>query len=152
MKYMFALAILLFAALPAGAETIEELKAQLEAQKQINELQRQRIETLEAELAGRDIFARFVRVDHPFHHAAICFLGFITQGDVLIAGLPDPGHFALDELDPHGFGILEKLFEIYWGQPLLGGNTETWFAFVLALIVLLFRPQGLFGERIIERV
>ncbi|MFD1342804.1 branched-chain amino acid ABC transporter permease [Litorisediminicola beolgyonensis] len=49
-------------------------------------------------------------------------------------------------------GILEKLFEIYWGQPFLGGNTETWFAFVLALIVLLFRPQGLFGERIIERV
>ena len=49
-------------------------------------------------------------------------------------------------------GILEKLFEIYWGQPLLGGNTETWFAYVLALIVLLFRPQGLFGERIIERV
>ena len=49
-------------------------------------------------------------------------------------------------------GILEKLFEIYWGQPLLGGNTETWFAFVFALIVLLFRPQGLFGERSIERV
>jgi len=49
-------------------------------------------------------------------------------------------------------GVLEKLFEIYWGQPLLGGNTETWFAFVLALIVLLFRPQGLFGEKIIERV
>jgi branched-chain amino acid transport system permease protein len=49
-------------------------------------------------------------------------------------------------------GVLEKLFEIYWGQPLMGGNTETWFAFVLALIVLLFRPQGLFGERIIERV
>ncbi|MDI6028110.1 branched-chain amino acid ABC transporter permease [Corticibacterium sp. UT-5YL-CI-8] len=49
-------------------------------------------------------------------------------------------------------GILEKLFEIYWGQPLLGGNTETWFAFVFALFVLLFRPQGLFGERIIERV
>jgi branched-chain amino acid transport system permease protein len=49
-------------------------------------------------------------------------------------------------------GILEKLFEIYWGQPLMGGNTETWFAFVFALVVLLFRPQGLFGERIIERV
>jgi branched-chain amino acid transport system permease protein len=49
-------------------------------------------------------------------------------------------------------GILEKLFEIYWGQPLMGGNTETWFAFVFALIVLLFRPQGLFGEKIIERV
>ncbi|WP_068313262.1 branched-chain amino acid ABC transporter permease [Pseudovibrio hongkongensis] len=49
-------------------------------------------------------------------------------------------------------GLLEKIFEIYWGQPLLGGNTETWFAFILALVVLLFRPQGLFGERIIERV
>ncbi|MFZ1682027.1 MAG: branched-chain amino acid ABC transporter permease [Rhizobiaceae bacterium] len=49
-------------------------------------------------------------------------------------------------------GLLEKLFEIYWGQPLLGGNTETWFAFVFALMVLLFRPQGLFGEKIIERV
>lgn len=49
-------------------------------------------------------------------------------------------------------GLLEKLFEIYWGQPLMGGNTETWFAFIFALIVLLFRPQGLFGERIIERV
>ena len=49
-------------------------------------------------------------------------------------------------------GILEKLFEIYWGQPLLGGSTEAWFAYVLALVVLLFRPQGLFGEKIIERV
>ena len=49
-------------------------------------------------------------------------------------------------------GLSEKMFEIYWGQPLLGGNTETWFAFVLALFVLLIRPQGLFGERIIERV
>jgi hypothetical protein len=55
MKYTFALAVLLFVALPAGAETIEELKTQLEAQKQINALQRQRIETLEAELAGRKI-------------------------------------------------------------------------------------------------
>lgn len=49
-------------------------------------------------------------------------------------------------------GMLEKLFEIYWGGPLLGGNTESWFAYVLALVVLLFRPQGLFGEKIIERV
>ena len=49
-------------------------------------------------------------------------------------------------------GVLEKMFEIYWGQPLLGGNTEVWFAYVLSLGVLLFRPQGLFGEKIIERV
>ncbi|MEO0678354.1 MAG: branched-chain amino acid ABC transporter permease, partial [Pseudomonadota bacterium] len=34
----------------------------------------------------------------------------------------------------------------------LGGGTEAWFAYILALTVLLFRPQGLFGEKIIERV
>lgn len=55
MKYALVIAALLFAAPHAGAETLEELEAQLEAQKQINELQRQRIETLEAELAGRKI-------------------------------------------------------------------------------------------------
>jgi branched-chain amino acid transport system permease protein len=48
-------------------------------------------------------------------------------------------------------GIGEKLGEFYWG-PLLGGGIESWLAYVLALIVLMFRPQGLFGERIIERV
>ncbi len=48
-------------------------------------------------------------------------------------------------------GIGEKLFEVYWGS-LFGGGTEAWFAYVLALIFLLFRPQGLFGEKIIERV
>ena len=48
-------------------------------------------------------------------------------------------------------GIGEKLFEVYWGG-LFGGGVEAWFAYVLALIFLLFRPQGLFGEKIIERV
>ena len=48
-----------------------------------------------------------------------------------------------------GFG--EKLFEIYWGG-MIGGGIESWFAFVIALIFLLFRPQGLFGEKIIERI
>jgi len=48
-----------------------------------------------------------------------------------------------------GFG--EKLFEVYWGG-LLGGGVEGWFAYVIALIFLLFRPQGLFGDKIIERV
>ena len=48
-------------------------------------------------------------------------------------------------------GIGEKLFEIYWG-PLFGSGVEGWFAYVIALIFLLFRPQGLFGEKIIERV
>jgi branched-chain amino acid transport system permease protein len=48
-------------------------------------------------------------------------------------------------------GIGEKLGEFYWG-PLLGSGIETWLAYVIALVFLLFRPQGLFGERIIERV
>jgi branched-chain amino acid transport system permease protein len=48
-------------------------------------------------------------------------------------------------------GAGEKLAEIYLG-PHIGGGIEYWFAYVLALLVLLVRPQGLFGERIIERI
>jgi branched-chain amino acid transport system permease protein len=48
-------------------------------------------------------------------------------------------------------GAGEKLSEVYLG-PYLGGGIENWFGYVLALLVLLVRPQGLFGERIIERV
>jgi branched-chain amino acid transport system permease protein len=48
-----------------------------------------------------------------------------------------------------GFG--EKLSEVYVG-PALGGGIEIWFAYVLALVFLLVRPQGLFGEKIIDRV
>ena len=48
-------------------------------------------------------------------------------------------------------GVGEKLGEFYWG-PLLGSGIEEWFAYVIALVFLLFRPQGLFGERIIERI
>tara|TARA_B110000091_G_C13602164_1_gene385140 strand:- start:18 stop:794 length:777 start_codon:yes stop_codon:yes gene_type:complete len=48
-------------------------------------------------------------------------------------------------------GVGEKLFEYSIG-PLIGGATENWFAYVLALMFLVFRPQGLFGEKIIERV
>ncbi len=48
-------------------------------------------------------------------------------------------------------GVGEKLFEFTVG-PMVGGATENWFAYVLALLFLVFRPQGLFGERIIERV
>jgi branched-chain amino acid transport system permease protein len=48
-------------------------------------------------------------------------------------------------------GAGEKLSEVFLG-PLLGRGIENWFAYVLALLVLLVRPQGLFGERIIERV
>jgi branched-chain amino acid transport system permease protein len=48
-------------------------------------------------------------------------------------------------------GVGEQLFE-FWVGPLVGGATENWFAYVLALVFLVFRPQGLFGEKIIERV
>ncbi len=48
-------------------------------------------------------------------------------------------------------GMGEKLSEIYLG-PFLGGGIENWFAYVLALAVLLIRPQGLFGDKIIDRV
>ena len=49
-------------------------------------------------------------------------------------------------------GVGEKMFELLIGAPFLGGATENWFAYVLALVFLVFRPQGLFGEKIIERV
>jgi len=48
-------------------------------------------------------------------------------------------------------GVGEKIAEIYWG-PAFGGAIEDWFAYMLALAFLMFRPQGLFGEKIIERV
>jgi branched-chain amino acid transport system permease protein len=48
-------------------------------------------------------------------------------------------------------GVGEKLVEFYWG-PLLGGGIDTWFSYVIALGFLVFRPQGLFGEKLIERI
>ena len=48
-------------------------------------------------------------------------------------------------------GVGEKLSEIYIG-PMVGGGIENWFAYVLALAFLLVRPQGLFGDKIIDRV
>jgi len=48
-------------------------------------------------------------------------------------------------------GASEKLAEVYLG-PYVGGGIESWFAYVIALLFLLVRPQGLFGEKIIDRV
>ena len=48
-------------------------------------------------------------------------------------------------------GVGEKLAEAYVG-PMVGGAIENWFAYVVALAFLLFRPQGLFGDKIIERI
>ncbi len=49
-------------------------------------------------------------------------------------------------------GSTEKLFEIYVGIPFFGGGTENWSPYMLGTLFLLVRPQGLFGEKIIERV
>jgi len=48
-------------------------------------------------------------------------------------------------------GASEKVAEVYLG-PYVGGGIESWFAYALALLFLLVRPQGLFGEKIIDRV
>ncbi len=48
-------------------------------------------------------------------------------------------------------GSGEKVAEVFWG-PYIGGAIENWFPYMLALVFLLFRPQGLFGEKIIERI
>jgi branched-chain amino acid transport system permease protein len=48
-------------------------------------------------------------------------------------------------------GASEKLAEVYIG-PYVGGGIEGWFPYVLALLFLLVRPEGLFGEKIIRRI
>ena len=48
-------------------------------------------------------------------------------------------------------GASEKLAEVYFG-PMVGGGIESWFAYVMALVFLLIRPEGLFGEKHIDRV
>ena len=63
--------------------------------------------------------------------------GFSSIGGAIVGGLI--------------IGASEKLAEIYLG-PVIGGGLENWFPYVLALLFLLVRPAGLFGERAIERV
>ena len=48
-------------------------------------------------------------------------------------------------------GASEKVLEVYIG-PYFGGGIEVWAPFVLAIFFLLWRPEGLFGEKIIRRV
>jgi len=49
-------------------------------------------------------------------------------------------------------GATEKVFEVFIGIPFFGGGTENWTPYMLGMVFLMFRPQGLFGEKIIERV
>lgn len=63
--------------------------------------------------------------------------GFTSIPGVIVAGLL--------------VGASEKLVEVYLG-PYVGGGIEVWFPYVLAVVFLLIRPEGLFGEKIIRRV
>jgi len=63
--------------------------------------------------------------------------GFTSVPGVIVAGLI--------------VGAAEKLAEVYIG-PSVGGGIESWFPYVLAILFLLVRPEGLFGEKIIRRV
>jgi branched-chain amino acid transport system permease protein len=63
--------------------------------------------------------------------------GFTSVPGVIVAGLL--------------VGASEKLVEVYFG-PRFGGGVEVWFPYVLAVCFLLFRPEGLFGEKLIRRV
>ena len=63
--------------------------------------------------------------------------GFSSVGGAIVGGLI--------------VGASEKLAEIYAG-PLIGSGIENWFPYVLAMLFLLVRPTGLFGERSIDRV
>jgi branched-chain amino acid transport system permease protein len=63
--------------------------------------------------------------------------GFSSIGGVILGGLL--------------VGASEKLAEVYVGSH-VGGGIETWFPYVLAVVFLLVRPTGLFGERLVERV
>jgi branched-chain amino acid transport system permease protein len=63
--------------------------------------------------------------------------GFTSVPGVIVGGLV--------------IGASEKLAEVYLG-PLVGGGIEGWFPYVLALTLLLVRPEGLFGEKIIRRI
>jgi len=79
---------------------------------------------------------------------ALQFVAFKALPVLILGGFtPIPGAIVGGLI----IGIGEKLGELYWG-PLVGGGIESWLAYMIALIFLLFRPQGLFGEKIIDRV
>jgi len=80
--------------------------------------------------------------------SSITFLALKALPVLIIGGLTSiPGAIAGGLI----VGAGEKIAEVFLG-PSIGGGIEYWFAYVLALAVLLVRPQGLFGERIIERI
>src|SRR5689334_20348891 len=91
----------------------------------------------------RNASALCAMISYALESTALQALPFLILG----GSTPSPG----DILGGVIIGVGEKFGEFYWG-PLLGSGIESWLAYVIALVFLLFRPQGLFGERIIERL
>jgi len=79
---------------------------------------------------------------------ALTFLALKALPVLIIGGLDSVAGAILGGLI---IGASEKLGEVYVG-PLVGGGIESWFPYVMALLFLLIRPEGLFGEKHIERV
>jgi len=79
---------------------------------------------------------------------ALTFLALKALPVLIIGGLDSVAGAILGGLI---IGASEKLGEVYVG-PLVGGGIESWFPYVMALLFLLVRPEGLFGEKRIERV
>jgi branched-chain amino acid transport system permease protein len=79
---------------------------------------------------------------------ALTFLALKALPVLIIGGLDSIAGAILGGLI---IGASEKLGEVYVG-PLVGGGIESWFPYVMALLFLLVRPEGLFGEKHIERV
>lgn len=79
---------------------------------------------------------------------ALTFVALKALPVIILGGLTSvPGAIVAGLI----IGVSEQLAEVYIG-PMVGGGIQIWFAYVLAMVVLLFRPQGLFGEKIIDRV
>ncbi len=80
---------------------------------------------------------------------SIALLAFKALPVIIIGGFTSiPGAIAGGLI----VGATEKVFEVFIGIPYLGGGTESWTPYMLGMVFLMFRPQGLFGEKIIERV
>ncbi|WP_217351379.1 branched-chain amino acid ABC transporter permease [Aquisalimonas sp. 2447] len=87
---------------------------------------------------GGNLGVQPVMVDVAFKALPVLLLGGLTSiPGAIIAGLI--------------IGAGEALAEVYLG-PIIGGGIDNWFAYVIAMAFMVYRPEGMFGEKIIERI
>ena len=91
---------------------------------------------------------RFLLLSHGPANEELRWRNGLSTSDLVVMPLKLDNRQKKRPLRISASGVLEE----YPDDPLVGGATENWFAYMLALAFLLFRPQGLFGERIIERI